>query len=486
MRFAIWTAVSTLAQAADEKDSLAEQERKCRQVATGKGWKETAGPFIIPGESRTRWVNLRDAEMEIPVLRQMLESAKAGNFDILILWDYNRLRDLLDPVAKTLAAYGVQIYSANQPVDPLPPEEFNPYASDSASMMQGMSQIISRWQNSDLRRKYLFGIPSRVRKGLYGLKIPYGYMKPPGRENDKNVVPIPHPVQSRVVIEIKDMFIAGISYRRIQDHLNAMQYPTATGVPWARTTIIKMLQNPFYAGKVFFGRNKTLRDPRFGTIKVIRNRTPMLADGKQEPLYSWTDYEKIRLQFEHRGRFDFSHAYPFTGLLVCSVCGGKVRHRNDYWQCKSNLCVKIRHLKALEIIPPRIQDALQSAELNPEPPPDPADTSAQIQELERQRKRVQQLAEREIYSPDEAQDRMKAIRAKMEEIQDSNNQHLRENVERELFYSSLSTLRGLRIAECIRDDDPETVNPILQILISRIIISPEYDITVCLKIDGSS
>jgi hypothetical protein len=59
------------------------------------------------------------------------------------LYNYDRLRDLLDPVAKTLASYSVQIFSVNQAVEPLPPETFNPYASDSESMMRGLSQIIN-------------------------------------------------------------------------------------------------------------------------------------------------------------------------------------------------------------------------------------------------------------------------------------------------------------------------------------------------------
>lgn len=138
--------------------------------------------YSVPGESRTRYVNLRDAEEAIPPLHSMLEDAKAGRFDILVLWDYNRLRDLLDPVAKTLSNYGVQIYSINQPTEPLDPAEFNPYASDSESMMRGMSQIISRWQIADLRRKYRFGVRARVDHGLPSLKIPYGYIKPPGVE----------------------------------------------------------------------------------------------------------------------------------------------------------------------------------------------------------------------------------------------------------------------------------------------------------------
>jgi hypothetical protein len=147
--------------------------------------------------------------------------------------------------------------------------------------------------------------------------------------------------------------------------------------------------------------------------------------------------------------------------------------------------VKIKHTKAMEIIPPKIKESLEGTEATPKPPTVPTDAGAQIADLERQRKKVQLLAEREIYSPDEAQEKMQAIRAKIHNIQNNQDQHQREVIKQDVFYSSLASLQGLPIAEWIQGDDPETVNPILQRLIKRITISPGYQITVVLKIDGS-
>ena len=91
-RYAIWCAVSTKAQAGSKKVSLDQQETSCRQEADKRGWDETAGPYIVPGESRTKWLNLRDAEDEIPQLREMLDDAKAGRYDVLVMYDMDRRR----------------------------------------------------------------------------------------------------------------------------------------------------------------------------------------------------------------------------------------------------------------------------------------------------------------------------------------------------------------------------------------------------------
>jgi hypothetical protein len=54
VKFAIFAAVSTKTQAAADKISLPAQVERCRQAGQGHGWSESAGPFIAPGQSRTR------------------------------------------------------------------------------------------------------------------------------------------------------------------------------------------------------------------------------------------------------------------------------------------------------------------------------------------------------------------------------------------------------------------------------------------------
>jgi DNA invertase Pin-like site-specific DNA recombinase len=484
MRFAIWTAVSTAAQTGEDKESLTEQETKCRTIAEGRGWTESTGPYIVPGESRTRWVNLRDAESELPQLRQMLEAAKAGRFDVLVMYDYNRLRDLADSVAKVLASYGVQIFSTNQPVEPIPPEEFNPYATDSESMMRGMSQIISRWQISDLRRKYRFGVPARVRRGLYGLKIPYGYRKPPGRDGDKNVVPIQVEAEVAAIREIKDLFLSGVSFHAIVRQLNAKGFPTAKGAPWARTTIRKILENPWYAGKVYFGRVRVVRDARDNTVKIVKNQHPLILDGKHEPLYSWEEYIRILDEFEHRGRFSFSAIYPFSGLLVCSECGGRIKHKRTYWHCLKNH-VKFSEQQALELIPPLIQEAFYNAGAMPRAIPQSYDPAPILADLERRIKKIQADYEREIYTPDEAEKRIKDLKKQMDQVQDGEAERLRQSVSQSAFYATLDRIQNIRVAEWIRVDDAETVNPILIRLIRSIHVTPFLEMTISLRLPGT-
>lgn len=326
MRYAIYTAVSTVAQASPEKVSLEEQQRLCRQRAAAKGWRETSGPFIVPGESRTRWVNLRDAEENIPALKHMLTAAQQGQFDILILYDYTRLRELLDPVAKTLSAYGVQIYSISQPVDPIPPQEFD--VNETASTLQFVAGFTSRAEIAALRRRYKLGMPRRVaQKGLPTHKPPYGYRKPPGREFDRNAVPVQNPLTAPIVLRIKDLFLAGRSLWQIAHALTAERIPTPAGKPkWSDVNVRLILKQRFYCGEVSFGRTRRIVDPRTGEVTTAPNPPSRIvtARGAHTPLWDMTTQARIDDEFQKRGRkYTGIRTQRLSNLLYCGICGAR-------------------------------------------------------------------------------------------------------------------------------------------------------------------
>lgn len=482
MRFSIWSAVSSEKQT--DNASLSEQETKCRLVGTSKTWVETSGPYIVPGESRTRWVNLRDAENEIPALNAMLEDAKAGRFDVLIMYDYNRLRDLLDAVAKTLASYSVQIFSVNQAVEPLAPEEFNPYASDSESMMRGLSQIISRWQISDLKRKYVYGVRARVRKGLHSIRLPYGYRRPPGREGDKTAAAVPVPAQAKIVVQIKDMFLAGKRYIEIARSLNEAGLVTSTGKQWEKTYIKQILINPFYAGKVFFGRTRTIHDPHHNKTRLIKNPNPQIEDGKHQALFTWDEHLEILSEVKRREGLPRHNRYAFSGLLECSVCHGRLIHDISYrapvWHCQGETQhTLITAEEALALIPRALQKALQDVDPGGPLPSLPLPATA-IADLERQKKRIQQAFESEIYTLEEADQKIKVINNEIKSYQSETDQRSRQQAERKRFTHTLAEARELlqHLPQWMANENPLVVNGVLTRLCQKITITPAGEIAI--------
>jgi hypothetical protein len=324
----ILAAVSTRAQAAHDV-SIPNQIARGQAFIKDRGWREAVPPLIIAGESRQNLVSLRDAELAIPEIGQMLDLAQSGRANLVILYDYNRLRGLLDQVARTLAAYRCQLYSLSQPVEPVAPAEFNPYTSDSSTMMVGMSQTFSHLQISDLRRKYQVGMPRRVENGLPMHAMPYGYRKPPGREWDASAAPIQIEDECEVLLRMRRDYLAGEAADEIAARLSAAGVPTRKGGRWTGGTVLQMLSNPFYAGYVIRNKSVTSTDPR--TRETLRRKVPrrdwVLRAGQHVALWTPADYERLLEIRELRGQNMIGRprtTHTFSALLVCGHCGRRL------------------------------------------------------------------------------------------------------------------------------------------------------------------
>jgi hypothetical protein len=89
-RFATWQAVSTKNQATVDKVSSTVQLQHCIDAGHTHNWTHVRD-YTVPGKSHTQWLSLTVAERNIPELHDMLEAASRHEFDILIIYDLNRV-----------------------------------------------------------------------------------------------------------------------------------------------------------------------------------------------------------------------------------------------------------------------------------------------------------------------------------------------------------------------------------------------------------
>lgn len=381
IRFAIFAAVSSKPQAAEDKISIPQQIELCRKDGLSRGWRETSGPFIIPGETRTRWVNLRDAETSLPPLKHMLDSAQAGDFDLLILYHYNRLRELLDPVDKTLQAYGVQMTSHTAWTDPQPPHLYDPL-SDVGKTIRFAQGFTSNAEITELRRRYKQNMPGRILKGLHNTRPPFGYRKPPGHQYDRQAVPVHHPINAPIVLRLKDLFLNGFSLWQIANLFNAESIPAPGGGQWSDVAVRGILKNTYYSGTITFGKTRRTTDPRTGQIKIVPNAPERIltAKGLHTPLWDQTTQARIDEEFQKRGKkYSGIRTQRLSHLLYCGVCGSRVwvqypgGYYNDHgrrWACSVDPSHVTR--KDSELLPAfivELQSTLQHAQDAPLPDP---------------------------------------------------------------------------------------------------------------------
>lgn len=487
VRFATLTAVSTAEQVSPDKFSLDTQATTCRTVGASKGWRETSGPFVIPGESRTRWVNLSDAEQAIPALRAMLDAAARREYDVLVIYDYNRLRDLLAPVSKVLASYGVQIYSVSQPVEPQNPDDYSPYTSDTSVMMEGLSGITNKLQIADLRRKYRKEMPNRVLKlGIPAISISYGYRKPKGRESDQKAIPEQDPLTVGYVVKMKDLLLAGQSIRQIIAYLEKEQAPPPRGTRWHANTVRHILRNPFYAGVVQWGLSQSRLDPRTGVRSTVwppPKDKVITASGKHVPLWDDETHRAILAELARRGRrYRGQKNNQFTGLMRCGVCGGPLWYHSNgkkqarqIWRCRNGKPghPTLTHLDALEKIGAALVAAFQgqAAPLQ-EPTDEPATNAAeQVSALQEQRKRIEAGYEAGLYSLKAFAEKVAALDTRLANLRgDTDAQNARrENRARWLQERGELAEMGEYLPTWLVEGQRGAVNKALSVLLEKIV-----------------
>jgi DNA invertase Pin-like site-specific DNA recombinase len=369
----IFAAVSTPSQAGADRYSLSNQVEQSRQAITARSWREACPPIVVPGESRTELISLSDAAREIPQLGQLLDLARSGAVNLVVVYDFNRFRVLIQQVAHVLAAYGCQLYSVSQPVEPLPPAQFLEQQNDAARIVQGVSQLVSDLQISSLRRHFRAGMPRRITdSGLPWGRPRYGYRKPPGHESDRKAVPEQVPQECAVLQRMRRLFLDGESANAIARRLTREGVPSPRGRGrWQTYTVLSLLCSPFYAGYVYHGAERTRLDPL--TRKRRRERTGklVLARGQHEPLWSDDDWRAL---LERRSEIARGNAgvtkltHKFSRLVFCDRCGSLMRaarspRKNGFvpgYVCITDACPRHEYIRESALLP-AVREALATA-----------------------------------------------------------------------------------------------------------------------------
>lgn len=401
-RAAIWAAVSTEGQADKLKDkaSLETQEDEARAKIAAFGWTETAGPFIVDGESRTKWASLYHAEKNIPPLRNMIDAAEKGLFNVLVVYDFNRFRSLLRQVFDVLCDYDVQMYSLKDKHEPV--KKYDAKAKHAMGTVIDLNALLSNNQGGSLAIHFADGMPKKVLEhGLHpGIgPIPYGYKKPAGHEFDKKAVFEPS-ADAQDVIKMKDLYLSGVSATAIARIMNSEGKHSLRGNKWNPRSVAYILKNEFYAGLVAWGKSKNQRNRRDGSHTVLATPARM-AKGRHQGLWDEDTYRRLLWEFERRGNGKVDHTKVLSKLMYCwcgeRITAGQVPQTKKsipgdfFWACKSRKSGHFykRNSVAIHLFIEALTEKLKGvSDVEPQPHEDPIpDLEKKKKDLERKRQR---------------------------------------------------------------------------------------------------
>lgn len=286
-----------------------------------------------------------------PVMQELLRDVEAGLWDAVLVVEVERLArgDTMDQgmVAQIFQYSGTLIITPYKTYDPQ-----NPY--DQEYFEFGL--FMARREYKMINRRLQAGRVSSVKEGKFiGNHPPYGYAREKlPKEKGFRLVVIPE--EARVVRLIYDLYAFGepqvvggmrpLGYVAIAQRLMELGIPSPSGeADWNEATIVGILKNPVYIGKIRSGSRPVVKKMVDGKLVTSRPRAKadamLLADGMQEAILSKEVWEVVqnRLNAQRKASPVKRHETlqnPLAGLIVCAKCG-RTMVRKKYRSKRFNL-----------------------------------------------------------------------------------------------------------------------------------------------------
>lgn len=280
-----------------------------------------------------------------PGFQKMIEDARAGNIDLIVVKSISRFARNTETVLKftrELKSIGVGIFFELQNINTLSGAG-ELMLTILAAFAQAESEGASANAKMTYKRKFESGIPA------HGLESTFGY-----KANAQGDIVVDEE-KAAVVRQIFDLAEQGIWPSKIKQYLNKNGVPGCVGGDWDDTAVFRVLHNVSYKGDLIL--QKTYRDSRRKQRKnegqvdqwyIAENHQPIVPPDQWDKVQEILQKRSEHLQTPAPPKPDkprsSRNTYPLSNLIYCPICGEKLIHkwgkgRNEYWACKTNLKV---------------------------------------------------------------------------------------------------------------------------------------------------
>lgn len=205
------------------------------------------------------------------------------------------------------------------------------------SILSSIAQDESHSTAGNLR----WAIRQRFASGKFRVSsAPYGYSI-----EDGNLVI--NRAEARIVREIFQQFLSGMSASQIAKKLNHNHVATKRGGQWRSNTVINILRNSNYTGDMLC--QKTYRDDQYHRHFNQGELTQYLIEDHHPSLVNHETFNRIQVLLKEAaqkrhietGSHKYQHHYLFSGKIICDNCGTtfkrQTRPNKIYWACQKHL-----------------------------------------------------------------------------------------------------------------------------------------------------
>lgn len=276
-----------------------------------------------------------------PEAIKMLQDVESNSYDAVLCMDIDRLGrgDMKDQgiILETFKQSKTKIITPRKTYDLT--DEFDEEYSEFEAFM-------ARKELKMINRRMQRGRVASVEAGNYiSTYPPFGYII----KNLKNGRTLePHPEQSEVVRLIFDLYThpdphVRVGSGHIAKQLNTLGHTTAHGKKWSNTTIMNIIKNQVYIGKVVWKKKDIRKSTSPDKLTDVRTRDKsewIVAEGKHVGLISEEVFYKAEEIWSTRThpsyRIGSEIKYPLAGIVKCAKCGGSLISR-PYPKQKTNI-----------------------------------------------------------------------------------------------------------------------------------------------------
>ena len=366
-------------------ESIDDQVSACRKLAKLQSL-TIADDHIYADQAQS------DARLDRPALAALMSTARAGEFDVVLVDDLSRLaRDnhLMLSIIAELHFEGIRVISVADGLDSTDEE------STLAIQVRG---IFNELQLRDLKKKTLRGQIGQKERGFFVGEKMFGYRSVPVGETkmDKKGRPRPdgykmeiEPKEAAVILRIFTSYAEGMSLTQIVKTFNDENIPGSirSAKGWSPATISRILDNEKYAGRWVWNKTERRRDPKTGRrhrfdkrVRVGHQRGRGAADRAQAAVGSGpraaqgeaSDLARRQRQariLEGAGQQTSALPHPPArrrhGLRLV-----RRHHRSGQWQERRLLRLPRRHQRRMRQQDARAPDARRESHRPSDPGPD--------------------------------------------------------------------------------------------------------------------
>ncbi|WP_210138364.1 recombinase family protein [Staphylococcus sp. GDB9P120P] len=270
--------------------------------------------------------------MNRPELQRMLNDAKNGKLDCVMVYKTNRLArntsDLLT-IVEELHRQNVEFFSLSERME---------VKNSTGKLMLQILASFSEFERNTILENIYTGQHQRALEGYYQGNLPLGYNNIP--DNKKELIINQH--EANIVKYIFESYAKGHGYRKIANALNHKGYVTKKGNPFSISAVTYILSNPFYIGKIQFAKYKDWNDKRRKGL----NDKPVIAEGKHTPIISQSLWDKVQArkkQVSEKPQVHGKGTNILTGLISCPQCSASMSASTTVNTLKDGTKKRIRY-----------------------------------------------------------------------------------------------------------------------------------------------